>query len=218
MNCPWRRCALILATGCGSIFAQSVNWTDPPDGKSITVVELDKNEKVLAPREITVQYTASRALDVGDIVVSSSHSTAPEVSEVTGSGSTWVIHMTRQITPGEVLDIDIDGHWITFQHRPGDVDGDGDTDANDRQTLQNAINASSKSSVFDIDGSNSIDADDLSAFDSLQDAFGTLIIWDDFGETSICCCDGNSCAEFTGTGCPSFMTSTTCPCVYQGCY
>lgn len=218
MNCPWRKCALILSVAYGVSIAQGVSWTDPSDGKSITLAELDASNKALAPREVTVQYTASRALDANDVTILSSRSVTPEVSEVTGSGSTWVIHFNRQIMPGEELDIDIDGHWIAFQHRPGDVDGDGDTDASDRQSLVNAINASSKSTIFDIDGSNSIDASDLTAFDVIQTTFGVSVIWDQVSETSICCCDGISCGEFTGTGCPSTMTSTTCPCSSTSCY
>ncbi len=217
MTSQWGMYALtFLATTCG-VMAQSVSWTDPPDGKTITVNQLDGND-ALAPREITVQYTASRTLDAADVTVLSNLTDAPEVDKVSGSGSTWVIHLTRQIAPGEELDIDVDGYWVTIEHRPGDVDNDGDTDSADRTALQNAINASSKSAIYDINGDNAIDADDLTSFDNVQTTHGTHIVWDTFTATGVyCCCDGIDCQIWIDTPCGGSATSTSCPCDSDTC-
>lgn len=217
MKLEGKMCAMILTLGTNMIFAQSVSWTDPSDGKTITVAEANASGEPIAPRSITVQYNGTRALNSSDVDIISNRTNAPEVDEVTGSGSTWVIHMTRQIMPGETLDIDIDGHVITIEHHPGDVNGDGITDNKDEDAVADAVIAGSKSSAYDLNSDGTVNALDNSIFDDITTSFGISVVWINYEATSSICCCGEFCYSFDAETCDSVGTSTTCPCEQDSC-
>ncbi len=193
-----------------------IAWTDPSAGKVIADAQLDHNDKVLGPRQMTVQYTASRTLDAADVDLSCNQSNCPDVDSVTGTGTTHVIHFTSNMTPGMELTVDIDGDIVVVKFYPGDFDGDGDTDSNDETILANAVSGGSKSTNFDINKDGKVDTVDELEWDDIETTFGVGVVWANYVLDDTCCCDSGSCTTVAEISCPA-GSSTSCPCTPTSC-
>lgn len=216
--------ALILSS---AVIANDVDWTDPPDGKTLAFEQLDSNDHPHGPRSITIKLTGtSTTFDLADVeVVSDQTAGALEISEdsMTGSGSLYVLHFTRNMVPGEELEIKIDEDddgttdlSVFVKFYPGDFNGDGKTNSADEDELDDAIAAGSKTAMYDINLDNTVDSGDATAFDKIQADFGETVTWSTFvHSSSACCCNGTICDTLVEASCGG--TSVSCPCTGSSC-